>query len=367
MRLLCAFICCLLFTRASGQEPDTTIIEVSELRYFDSVEKKCFLVNTPKGVVNDKDIPFLNYPSESNRKGMVNDSLMEKDCFIKFTVRNSSDTIRQLYFVPGYYLKSLKLYKASPSNIKASFRELPSDTDNLKIFKDCGLITVAPHETAVYYARFNFVRTYANSYIPRIIEKEFLWSWVMMMKTRDGFLNIITYVASGIMLLMIFYSLAVYLQNKRTEFLFYSAYALCSLVMMFLKSYLHFRPSEFMVFYEEWLDFMILSAGVFFYLGFIRKFLNTGIKEPFLEIMLRVAGVALFILLAVFSYIYFFTDKYVVLNVLENYVIKLLIFVISIIVITYSFKKERYAAELFSCRKYCCCVFFDDLSGHDHF
>lgn len=267
------------------------------------------------------------------------DSLIERDCFVRFILRNQSDTVKQVYFAAGYYLDELQLYKADPRHLAASFRLLPTP-EPARSFADARLLTLQPKETAVYYARFNFIRTNINSYLPRVINKEFIWAWGMMIRSGDNFLNTITYLVCGMMALMIFYSLAVYAQNRNTEFLFYSAYATCTLVMVFMKAFLLYRPSPLNSFNEEYLDFMILCAGVFFYLGFIRKFLNTGVKEPFLEKMLRYSELGLIILLAAFSSIYFFTDSYAILNLLENYVIKLLIFLIGILVIVYSFRKK---------------------------
>src|SRR5690606_12859379 len=126
-----------------------------------------------------------------------------------------------------------------------------------------------------------------------------------------------------------------YIQNKSNEFLYYSAYAFSVVVMIFFKYFFDFKSSPFIILFEEYLDLMILCGGVYFYLGFIKRFLNTGKREPGLEKWLAYCGVALFILLAVFSYLYFFTVKYIILAILENNVIKMLIFVISIIVITY--------------------------------
>ncbi len=113
---------------------------------------------------------------------------------------------------------------------------------------------------------------------------------------------------------------------------------------------------------------MILAGSVYFYLGFIRKFLNTGKREPFLKRCFVMLAHYIITLSSCFSYIYFFTDKYIILNILENNVIKLLFFiVISIIVITYSFKKERSVTELPCRRKYCTGLFFDDLFADDHY
>ncbi len=339
MRILLTIISCLLLLRPAAQVIDAAVVELADLHHFDSSNKKYAFVSTPKNTVADAAIPSLFQSAKPRRQGPVPDSLMERDCFVRFILHNNSDTVREVYFVAGYYLHTLQLYKADPGNVEGSFQALFDNTP-ARTFADSRLITVQPHETAVYYARFNFIRTNINSYLPRVVDKEFIWAWGMMIRSGDGFLNTITYLVCGMMLLMIFYSLAVYAQNHNTEFLFYAGYATCTVAMVFMKAFLLYRPSPLNSFNEEYLDFMILCAGVFFYLGFIRKFLNTGVKEPFLEKTLRYSEFALLVLLAAFSSIYFFTDKYIVLHLLENYVIKLLIFLIGILVIVYSIRKK---------------------------
>lgn len=339
MRILLSFICCFFITRSLGQFTDSTIIDAQEVHYFDSLDKKCFLYCAGKNTVTDAEIPFLPYPDTPSRKRSVADAMIEKDCFIKFTIGNSSDTAREFFFLPGYHMRSLQMYSARPHNY-AGFMPLPKDTHSIKFFEGVRHISIAPHDTVVFFARFNFVRTNVNAYTPRLIEQEFLPAWVMLLKNSYGPVSIFTYIATGIMLLMIFYAIALFIQNQQTEFLFYSAYAFSTMAMIFLKFFFNFRISPFFILFEEYLDFMIMCVSVYFYLGFIRKFLNTGIREPFLEKMLRYAAWGLTAFLLIFSYIYFFTDKYIILNILENNVIKVLIFVISVIVITYSFKKK---------------------------
>ncbi len=339
MRVPLSLICYLLITNLNAQVKDTNAIELSALRYTNRDSSLFYFISAPRDSLPDKNIPQLHF-GRHMRRGNVPATLIEKDCYIKFTLHNGDDTARKVYFFPGYYLKNFKLFSADPGDIRSSFKPAGRDTQSSKIYSACELLTLQAGETKTYFAKFNFLRTNINDYDPRIISKEFLWSWIMALKTRMGYLNMVTYIASGILLLMIFYSLAAFAQNRHREFIYYSAYAFCTGIMLFLKSFLDVNPAPFNLFFEEYLDLIIICTGVFFYLGFIRKFLNTGTREPFLEGMLRVAAITLFIFVMVYSCIYFFTEKYIILNILENYVIKLLIFVISIIVIVYSFRKK---------------------------
>ena len=340
MRLPLAIFFCLSLTRLFAQQSGGMVIDLASIRHFDSIDSKCFFLATPKGQVPEASIPSLVFPSPPLKKRSVADSLMEKDCYLKFTLRNNADTAKEVYFLPGYYLKSLKLYAASPEDPVSTFRELPLIRDDKQAYADCKLIRIGPGETVQYFAKFNYVKTNINSYIPRIIEKDYLEPWTITVKNRDSMLDTITYVVCGILLLMIFYSLAVYLQSRNREFLYYSAYALCTAALLFLKSYLNFEPSRFHELYEEYLDFILMCGGVFFYLIFVRQFLNTKENHPFIEKTFRRTETAILALLLVFSLIYFFTDKYVILNILENYVIKTFLFLIGFAFIIYSIRKK---------------------------
>lgn len=339
MRKLLFIICCLFQYGLFAHPGDSTIIEVSGLRFFDTIANRSFLYSAPKRTVKESEIPFLPYTDKPVNKKTVPDKLIEQECFVKFTLRNSADTSIELFFIPGFYLCDIEVYATNPGNL-SRLQRVPKDTLSEKLFKGTRLLRLEAGETKVFFAKFNFVRTNVNNYNPRLVERDFLGSWVMLVKNVSGYMTIVTYIAIGIMLLMICYSMALYLQNRSTEFLFYCGYAFSVMIMIFLKYFFNFRVNPFIIFFEEYLDFMLLCGSVFFYLGFIRKFLNTGKREPLLEKMIRYTAAALTLFLAVFSYLYFFTDKYVILNVLENNVIKMLIFVISITVIIYSLKKK---------------------------
>ncbi len=338
MRPFIILICTLFVYRAAAQQSASVPIPVSAIRYFDSIGAHCHFYEAPKNTVEDEDLPYLPYRSEYKRL-TVRNTTIEQECFLRFYLYNDTDSAKDFYFVPGFYLSQINMFetKAGSNN---TLRELPTDTLSDKLFRGTRLLSVAPGDTMVYFTRFNFVRSNTNIFRPSIVEKDFFGAWVMMRKNIFGPISTFTYIATGIMLLMIFYSIALYIQNKSNEFLFYAAYASCITVMIFLKYFLGIKESAFNIFFEEYLDFMILCGSVYFYLGFIRKFLNTGKREPILEKMLQYCAGILSILLIVFSYIYFYTDKYIILNILENYIIKILIFILSIIVIIYSFRKK---------------------------
>lgn len=327
---------------SAAQLHDSTIIEVAKIRFQKILNKEVFF--TVSAVpINDTAIPSLPFkPAPFSRKNTaVAPSFIEKDIYFKFTVFNSADSFRHVYFTPGRFCKNISLFEASPNNIRQTFRKIPESHLLSGEFAGYKVLSIPPKDTVVYFARFNFLRTNVNSFSPRLIELDYGMLSIKELKLKDPMLDMVTYIATGILLLMIFYSLAAYVQYLNIEFIYYSAYALCSGLLFFSKSYLNMDHTAFHFFYEEYLDFIILCTGAFFYLIFVRKFINTRIQYPLLDKFLRIAKAILIILLVIFSGIYFFTEKYVILLILENYVIKVFLCTIGIIFIAYSIRKNN--------------------------
>ena len=330
----------LISSFSSYGQSDTSIIDVAKIRFFKADVENFDVAVQPKRQVADAAIPSLDFrPMTRN----LPSGYMEKDIFERFTLTNSGDTTKLFYFVPANFVRNIKLFKVSTADSTPGFTLIPDSLIVSKLYSGARLLSLEAHETAVFYCRFNFVRTNVNSLLPRIIEKDYLYSWRVNIRDKDNILDLICYVASGIMLLMIFYSLAVYLQNRNKEnrsreFLYYAIYTFCTAFLLFLKTYLRTSATGFYYFYEEYLDFMVLIASVFTYLFFVRQFIDTRHHHPRLDKFLRYVRWVLIAATVIFSLIYFFTDKYVILNIMENLVIKLIFFVTGIVFIVYAIR-----------------------------
>lgn len=336
--LLAGLLILLLCSSLSGlAQTDSNLIDVAKLRWFKNDIVGFDLSVQPKGKTTDAAIATLPY--NTLQKGLP-EIYMERDLFLRFTLSNTSDSVKEVYFLPGFYCKNIRVFQAKPGEAASTLSQIPDSLIKSKRFAGAKLLKILPRDTTEFYCSFNFVRTNVNSYIPRIIEKDSLNIWRTAVRDRDYLLDIVCYISCGIMLLMIFYSLAVYLQNKNKEFLFYSIYTFCTAFLLFLKSFLNVSATEFNYFYEEYLDFMILTASVFTYLFFVRQFINTREFHPKLDRILRWSRIVLIIASTIFSFIYFFTDKYIILNFMENYVIKLIFLVTGISFIVYSIRKK---------------------------
>ena len=69
---------------------------------------------------------------------------------------------------------------------------------------------------------------------------------------------------------------------------------------------------------EAYLDFIMQCAGIAFYMVFMQKFLSTRSKYPFLNRLYNAGIAGLIVSMLLFSYLYFFTNNFVLLNGVEN-------------------------------------------------
>lgn len=329
-------------TDSLDEVKDSTIIDIAKIRFQKTLSKEIFFTASSPHQVRDAQIPSLHFEPApfSKNNTSVSPSFIEKDIYFRFALFNSADSAVRLYFMPSRFCKNVSLFEASPQNIAQTFRRIPDSVLLTDEFAGYKILSIPPKDTLVYFTRFNFLRTNVNSLSPRLIEIDYGPQSIKEMKSRDPMLDMVTYLVSGILLLMIFYSLAAYVQYLNMEFIYYSVYAFCSGLLLFSKSYLNMDHTALHFFYEEYLDFMILCTGVFFYLIFVRKFLNSKIQYPRLDKFLKIAKIVLVALLTIFSAIYFLTDKYVVLLILENYVIKVFLCLIGIVFIVYSMRRK---------------------------
>lgn len=327
----------------TAQVADSMTVDVGKLNFYEQINDQSWFVAAPKGSVPTEKIPQLEYRNDKIRKYKDGfpESLLEKDNFLKFVLTNSSDTVIEVCLSPAIYFRKITLYKASDFSSQASLEIIPDSITKRKLTYDgVRIIRVQPKDTGVYYCSFQFVRTNVNTFLPRLVEKGLIQQWVSTIRDRDRMLDIFTYVSSGVLLLMVFYSLAVYLQARNKEFVYYAIYTFCTAILLFLKSYLNLTANFFNYFYEEYLDFMIMSGSVFSYLFFVRRFINSRQNYPALDKFLRLADWILIALCAVYSMIYFFSEEYGLLSIMENLVIKIFFFLIGIIFIIYSIKRK---------------------------
>jgi signal transduction histidine kinase len=120
------------------------------------------------------------------------------------------------------------------------------------------------------------------------------------------------------MLMMILFSIANYILVTNRDFLYYAGYAIFLGAMLFMKTYCDYRISQGVFFLEAYLDFVMQCIGIAFYMTFMQKFLSARADYPFLNKLYTGGVIGLLVVIALFSYSYFFTDNFILLNGIEN-------------------------------------------------
>lgn len=323
-----------------GQGQDS-LIDISRIKFSMPLKGKAEWERTVQDSVSDRSIPKLAFLQQlpASHSGKLLLQAVEKDIFLKFALVNSADTPGKICFYPGHFASTFRLFTASPNNIAATFHELGDTARSAAGFSNYFTIAMQPHQNLVCFARLHFARTDINIFMPNLVEPNSVRNFDVVMGHSNAGLDMVTYILSGLLLMMILYSLAVYLQNRGSEFLYYAGYALSTATLLFLISFLGYRPSAFNIFYSEYLDLIILCTGVICYLTFMRRFLNTRENHPFLERVLHIGRIIIIAMMVAFSLIYFLTDRFLILNQIEN-TIKQVMLIMSGIFIVYGLRKK---------------------------
>lgn len=295
-------------------------------------------------LILEKDFNSINFTPGIKYKGVVPDNIVTKKLLLKFNIRNATDTINSIYFFPGFYYTNIQLFRLKGTSLVKIPNILPANSDSLGY----RLITLNPFDSATIIAELSFLKTYINSIRPRLVNINHLNSFIAEIRTDHDQDNLFTYLFCGLLLMMILFSVANFLQGANREFLYYSAYALFLGAMLLTKAIYNFRITTASFFLESYLDFILMNIGIIFYMVFMKIFLETKSKYPFLY-KLYTAGI-IFLIIAILGYTYshYFTNNYVIQNLIET-VTKLLLLLMIVIFLVYSFKfwKDKLLRYLF--------------------
>lgn len=317
LKLRCCLLIVLLignnFAIKAGDVQGLDTIRIDQQKLFVKLTRLALLyVDSTRSIV-PRQLDNIDFKDTINESFKVSSRLVQKDLYLKFIVSNQADSTISFYFFPGVFYEIIELFQQKkPGADIEKVREFPDETTGYSKLK------LQPGQAVAYFAKLKFVKTNTNNFNPVLIRDYFLKNHILGYQNSDREINIITFVFAGILLMMIFYSIAVYILNRNIEFLYYAGYALCMCLMFFLKSYLFKTPSSFNNFFEAYLDFVLQSLGTFIYLAFLRTFIDTKKHFAWLHKMLLVEQSAIIVSIALFSYLYFDSDNYVLQNSVEN-------------------------------------------------
>ena len=239
----------------------------------------------------------------------------------------------QLYFYPGRSFSSIVLYKILPA---AGIFKL-EDKSRKDGFQP---IELSKKERASFIAELHFTKRKFNSFLPNIIQKDYLSRFQKSFYTSTYDDLVVGYVLSGLLIMMIFYNAANFHLSRKMEYFYNCCYAICMFLLIFLTTYVERRSGVFASIFMGYIAFALLVTGTIFYIAFTRKFLETKTNYPFLNKLFYYAEKGLVILLICYSFIYFITNNFWLQNIVENGT-KIILMSIGILYVIIGFKQKN--------------------------
>jgi len=293
--------------------PDSTYIDLDKIETYQSIRNKTEGAYLPLGSSLENSYAGLTFKGGSFLRDVPAKYINHK-LILRFYAVNHSDAVDSVWFFPSFFYSSIQLYKVTGNSLAIIPNVEPPFDDSMGY----RLLTLGPHDSSAFLAELGFLKTYTNSIRPRLIHKTHLYTFIFDISSNHLYVNIVTYIFCGLLLMMILFSTANYLLGGSAEFLYYTGYALFLGGMLFTKTYYDLRINDEVFFMEAYLDFIMQCTGIAFYMVFMQKFLSTRSKYPFLNKLYNAGIAGLLISILLFSYLYFFTDNFILLNGVEN-------------------------------------------------
>jgi signal transduction histidine kinase len=333
--------------QADDPPPDslaTLCTDISKIRLVKSIAKNLSSVYIP-----GNESPAMHYNEYGfepglRHKGTVPNEFVTKKILLKFNICNTADSTVAVYFFPGFYYKDIRLFKLTGAGMERFPSVLPGITDSVGY----RLIALAPQDSATIIAELTFVKTYNNAVRPRLINSEYLPSYIADLSSTHDPVNMITYIFCGLLLMMILFSIASFLQGANPEFLYYSGYAFLLGGMLFAQARHSFHSTPVSFFVEGYLDFIMQTVGIMFYMLFMQGFLDTKNKHPFLHRLYNAGIVLLTVAIISYTAFHYFSTNYNAENLVENATkLSLLLMIIIFLVYSLSQWKDKLLRYLF--------------------
>ena len=319
-------------------------IDISKIRLVKSIFKNVSSVYISKDKSTETGYDGFQFTPGIGYSGSIPNELVTKKTVLKFNVCNTADSAVTIYFFPGFYYKDIELFRWDASGLKKIPSVLPPIPDSIGY----RLITLVPGDSTTIIAELTFLKTYINTIRPRLVHPEYVDSFIAELRNSHNDDNLVTYVFCGLLLMMILFSIANFFQGANPEFLYYSGYAFFLGLMLFTKAAYNFHTTQMNFFFEGYLDFVMQSLGIMFYMIFMQRFLSTRNKHPFLHRLYNMGIIMLVTSVLAYSFLHYFTDNYP-LEFWVELITKTLLLVMVLIFLIYSLRhwKDKLLRFLF--------------------
>ncbi|MDP9229533.1 MAG: histidine kinase [Bacteroidota bacterium] len=325
-----------LATASFGQDTSTLYTDISKVRLVDSIIKTSAYAFVTKETSLKENFSSLHFIRGNPYPKGIPPKMVSKKAVLKFNIINSSDTTKGVYFFPGFYISHYNLYKLENDHLKELPEILPGTIDNISY----RYITLPKGDSATIIGEFLFEKTYNNNLRPRFINPIYIEAYISKLHHQQEDLDLVTYVFCGLLLMMILFSIANYIQGAAPEFLYYSGYAFFLGGMLFTKSFYNYRATFTNYFFESYLDLIMLCLGEICYMVFMQKFLETKKNYRFLYRFYNAGIAIMFIAIVIFTYFHFFTNNYLAEYWIET-LSKSVLLALAVIFLVYSYRHRQ--------------------------
>ena len=272
--------------------------------------------------------------TKQQKSFMVPIANVSKKLVTRFRVINHSDQPDSLYFFAGLHFRNVLLYKIENGKPILLPVVAPQFEDSVSF----RLFTISPNDTVSILAECYPLRTYNSTFRPGLVNPAYIEPFVLELQLQKKNVTLFTYVFCGLLLMMVLFSLANFLQGRNKEFLYYAGYAFFLGVMLFTKQFYYNRSNDSNFFFEAYMDFVLQCLGIWFFMLFMVRFLETKRDFPFLHKLYMSGIVLLPVVIVAYTFLNFSKVDYFWENALENYFTKNVLLVMMVVFLVYAIR-----------------------------
>lgn len=295
-------------------QPVPPTIPVDTIRQVMEVRPYCEIAFISPDKNLEASFPGLKFSYDPSFSGKLTNEQVGKKLIMRISLVNQSDSIVKNWLFPGFYFPGVRLYRDSAGRL-LTLPDLKLNPGHNLSYRQ---IELGPGDSIKLVAELDMLKTYNIRFRPRIITPVFLSYFMSELRNTTRISDITSYIFSGLLLMMILFSLASYYEGGRKEFLYYSYYALLLGGMLFTKAIFNYQDTHINFILEASLDYILQCLGIVFYLRFMQLFLETKIHHPFLHRMYNLGVGMLFVSILGYTLFDSFSDGFVIQNSIEN-------------------------------------------------
>jgi signal transduction histidine kinase len=313
---------------------DSIAFDVSTIKDKAGIEKKTFFFVDEKGILHPDGASAQTFAPLSGFSGMdeIPSKYLHLPVWLKFTLRNPSDKPDTIHFYPGFAIDKLNAYKADAAGRLSSFYNDASS----------GFIPIVLQkgEQSTFFVSAVFFKLKFNKVKATVIENNYLRRYKNEIDAPYNERNNGLKLLSGMLLLMVMFTLVNFIITKRAEFFYNFLYSFFMFFLIFYNAYLTRSSGWFRGFFMSWLDLFLLVAATVAYIQFVIIFLRTTIRHRWLNKLLKFEKYGLIAMMALYTYLHFFTKTFDAQEMLEN-VMKIFMLIIAVIYIVIALKQRN--------------------------